>query len=95
MFGTDVRNGNRSPGGPEGWAPEGWGPEGWGPEGWGPGGVGYIKNNKVLLFPYVQGSLINKDLLFPKRNRSRKHSLSPFGVPLESLITYKTLIRLL
>ena len=46
-----------------GWAPEGWGPEGWGPEGWGPGGWD-IKNNKVLLFPYIQGSLINKDLLF-------------------------------
>ena len=54
---------------PEGWAPEGWGPRGVGPQrgvaprGGAPGGWD-IKNNKVLLFPYIQGSLINKDLLF-------------------------------
>ena len=38
------------PGPPVGGAPVGWGPEGGGPGGWD------IKNNKVLLFPYVQTS---------------------------------------
>ena len=46
--------------GPRGVGPRGVGPRGVGPRGVGPRGVGPrgwgIKNNKVLLFPYKQGS---------------------------------------